>query len=301
MTKARIGWQRALALLTLALVQVAGAADAPPAAPPTLHSLWKVEGQSNTVYLLGSIHLLKPEDYPLPLPIEYAFSKAQVVAFETDIGKLQDMDTALKIVAKSALPAGETLQDELTPETYTELTNHLNTAGVPLVMVQQLSPFMAAATLEVMELQKLGLNPDYGVDVHFYKLAQEGGKTIVPFETVDFQIDLLTGFTKAEGELAMKSELKEIDDTQKSIGEMVTAWKTGDSPALAKLLNDGMRDAPAICKRLLTDRSASWVPKIEELLRGGRPAIVIVGAGHLVGDEGVVELLKKRGLKVTQL
>ena len=159
---------------------------------------------------------------------------------------------------------------------------------------------MAAMTLEVLELQKLGVDPEHGLDKHFFDRARKDGKQIVPLETVDFQLDLITGFSKEDGESVMKATLKDLDNETKEYGVMVTAWQTGDTARLEKFLNEAMQDAPAIYKRLLTDRSQSWVPKIEGLSRSGTNAIVIVGAGHLVGKDGVVELLKKKGLKVTQ-
>jgi uncharacterized protein YbaP (TraB family) len=159
---------------------------------------------------------------------------------------------------------------------------------------------MAAMTLEIFELLKMGMNPQFGVDKHFYPLAQSAGKEILPLETVDYQLDLITGFSKEEDELVMKSTLKEIDNVKKDIGELIKAWREGDADKLQKLMNDAMADSPAIYKRLLTNRNHNWIPKIEELVRGDKNAIIIVGAGHLVGKEGVVELLQKDGLKVIQ-
>ncbi len=271
------------------------------AATNDLHPLWKVQGASNVVYLLGSVHLLKESDYPLAAPIESAFSNAQVAVFETDIGELQSMGVQLKMLSKATLPEGETLKDQLSAGTYASLSKHAEDAGLPLAMFAQMKPVMVVVMLEVMELQKLGLNPELGLDQHFFNKARDRGNQIVPLETVDFQIGLVTDFSREEEELLVKSTLEEIDDTKKLFDEMHTAWKTGNGPQLEKLLNDAMRDSPGIFKRLVTDRSRSWVPKIEELLRGSKNAIVIVGAGHLVGAEGVVELLKKNGWKVTQL
>ena len=110
----------------------------------------------------------------------------------------------------------------------------------------------------------------------------------------------VTDFTKEEGELLMKTTLQEIDTTTKDLAEMLRAWQTGDADKLEQLLNDASRKAPAIFKRLVGDRNRQWVPKIEEWLRGGNNAVVIVGAAHLVGKDGVVELLRKKGYKVTQ-
>jgi hypothetical protein len=285
-------------LLCLALGSLR-AQEAKPSAT-SHHSLWKVQGKQATLYLLGSVHALQEKDYPLPPVIENAFTNAQIVAFETDIGELENPATAMKMMTKSQLPEGQTLENVLSPETYKAFMKQVEDSGAPSIMVERMKPAMAAMTLEIFVLLKTGLNPEHGVDKHFYPLAQSAGKEIVPLETVDFQVELITGLSKEEGELLMKSTLKEIDTVQKDLSELIKAWREGDADKLQKLMNDAMADSPAVYKRLLTDRNHSWIPKIEELARGERNAIIIVGAGHLVGKEGVVELLKKDGLKVTQ-
>ena len=261
--------------------------------------LWKVEGITNKVYLLGSVHVLSKTNYPLPAPIEAAFKEVQVAAFEADFDEL--MQSQMKLLAKSQLPEGQSLKDQLSEGTYKEFMKYADKSGLPEVMLSRFKPPMAAVTLLSVELMKMGLLPEFGVDQHFYKLATENKKKTEALETVDFQIDLLTSFSKEEGEQMVKSMIKEMDNVQKSIGDMVKAWETGDAAGLDKLLNDSMDDSPAVLKRLLTDRSEDWVSKIQEMIKGGKNVMVIVGAGHLVGEKGVVELLKKKGLKVTQM
>jgi hypothetical protein len=275
-------------------------AQQPASAAAARHTLWKVQGQHNSVYLLGSVHVLNRSDYPLAAPIEWAFSNAAVVAFETDIAALDDPAIAMKLMSKSQLPEGETLSKQLSPEIYKMWTAHVTESGLPAELFEQFTPARAAITVAMLEMQKLGLDPNQGVDKHFFPLARKASKEIVPLEPVDFQINLLTGFTKQEGELLMKATLKDIDNLKKDLAELLKAWKTGDADKLEKLLNEAMKESPAIYKRMLTDRNRNWIPKIEELARGEKNAVVIVGAAHLVGKEGVVELLRKKGWKVTQ-
>jgi uncharacterized protein len=264
------------------------------------HSLWRIQGKKATVYLLGSVHALQDKDYPLATVIENAFTNSGVVAFETDIGELESPALAMKMLSKSQLPEGQTLENVLSPEVYKTFMKHVEESGTPAIMVEKMKPAMAAITLEVFEMMKMGLNPQNGVDKHFYPLAKSAGKAIIPLETVEYQLELVTGFSKEEGELLMKSTLKEIDNVKNEFGELVKAWREGDADKLQKLMNEAMADSPAIYKRLLTDRNHNWIPKIKEMVGGDKNAIIIVGAGHLVGKEGVVELLKKDGLKVTQ-
>ena len=274
-----------------------------PAAQPVgkgRHSLWKVQGQSNSVYLLGSVHVLKKSHYPLAAPIETAFSNSAIAAFETDMEALDDPAVAMKLLAKGQLPEGETLKTQLSPETYKMWIKQLEESGLPGMMFDQFTPGMAAITVAALEMQKMQLDPKYGVDKHFFALAKESGKEIVPLEPVEFQINLITGFSKEEGEDILKSTLQDMKTLKSELNELLKAWEFGDGAKLEKLLNDSMKDSPPIYKRMVTDRNRNWLPKIESLARGNKNAIVIVGAAHLVGKEGVVELLKAKGWKVTQ-
>ena len=271
------------------------------AADTNLHSLWQLQSKSNVVYLLGSVHVLKESDYPLAAPIEAAFTNSQVAVFEASPKEMKEPETQLKMMVKSTLPAGETLKDRLSPKLYADFQKQVEQAGVPATAFDQFRPAMAGFALVMIELQKLGADPANGMDEHFFSRAEKEGKRIVPLETVEFQINLMTTFTKSEEESLLRSLLEQIDDTKKMWNEMITAWKTGDSASLEKLLNDSMKESPAIFKRLVTDRNQTWVPKIEELLRGADNAVVIVGAGHLVGTNGVVELLRRKGISIKQL
>jgi uncharacterized protein len=275
---------------------------AQPASAPasTRHTLWKVEGKHNVVYLLGSVHALKARHYPLAPVIEAAFTNSSIAVFEADIDALEQPETQMQLLGKARLPQGETLSQQLLPATYARFTNHLNDVGLPPEMLGQFRPAMAAITLTVLELQKLGFDPQYGLDKYFYKRTRKEGKEVVALETADFQIGLVTGFSKAEGELLMKTTLEETDKLKQEFPTLMTAWETGDADKLEELLNEASRQAPVIFKRLVADRNERWAPKIEEWARGEKNVVVIVGAAHLVGPEGVVELLRKKGLKVVQ-
>jgi uncharacterized protein YbaP (TraB family) len=289
-----------LSILAFVCLTISLRAQVPANATAVRHTLWKMQGQQNSVYLLGSVHVLKKSDYPLAAPIEMAISNASIVAFETDIAALEDPAVALKLMSKSQLPEGETLSKQLSPEVYKMWTRHVSETGLPPEMFDRFTPGMAAITIAMLEMQKLGLEPDQGVDKHFFALARKSGKEIVPLEPIEFQINLLTGFTKEEGELLMKATLKDIENLKKDLVELLKAWKIGDAVELEKLLNEAMKESPAIYKRMLTERNHNWIPKIEELARGKKNAVVIVGAAHLVGKEGVVELLRKKRATVTQ-
>ena len=265
------------------------------------HSLWKVQGKTNAVYLFGSIHFLKKEFYPLDAPIEEAFKKSQTVVFETDIAELESPKNALKLMTLGQFPEGETLEKHLTKETYAKLQKKLKEASVPATLLEQLRPWMAAVTLVVFEIYKLGFEPSNGIDKYFHRQALEAKKKIEGLETVEFQTSLFADLAKEDQEAFLKQTLDDLDQFEKSFNDIIEGWQTGDAKKIEDLLLDPMRKYPAIFKKFLTDRNERWVPKIEDLLRSGQNVFVVVGAGHLVGTNGVVELLKKKGLTVRQL
>jgi uncharacterized protein len=285
--------------LGLCLLRPAAAQQADASAPGR-HSLWKMTGPSNTVYLLGSIHLLKKDNYPLPAQIEAAFSNAQLVVFETDFAKMDEPKAQQELLTRAQLPAGQTLRQQLSAATYARFNKQVQAAGLSDEMFARLKPSVAAIMLEVLVLQNLGFTPGYGVDQHFFKAARQQSKTIVPLESVETQIALVTDFSPAEGEMIMKTSLADMDQAKQSFGEVLQAWQSGDAVRLEKLLQRARGEAPAIFQRLVTDRNQRWVPKIESLLGGEKNAIIIVGAGHLVGSDGLIALLSKKGHKMIQ-
>ncbi|HVV00709.1 MAG TPA: TraB/GumN family protein [Verrucomicrobiae bacterium] len=301
MKRKAIGFSGVIALLLAAFsCASAPAKPAPPAAATQHHSLWKVRGNNAELYLLGSVHVMKEDDYPLPQVIGTAFTNSGIAVFETDIDKLDDPAEAMKLMSKAQLPDGKTLETELSPAVYRMFTNHAAQMGVPLLALDQFTPAMAAEALDGMELLKLGFDPAFGLDKHFYRLAKQAHKRIVPLETIDMQMNLITSLTKQEGEWYMKTTIEEMDDLPRDFGKIMQAWKTGDAAGLAKLLNEKKSEEPALFKRLLTDRNERWMPQLLALANGRTNTIVIVGAGHLVGKDGLVARFSAKGYPVTQ-
>lgn len=213
---------------------------------------------------------------------------------------LEKPELQLKLLTKSTLPAGQTLRDQLSPKLYEQLSAQLKETGLPVEAVEKFKPGMVALTIVLVEMQKLGLDEKLGLDRHFHQRAVKAGKEIVGLEAAEFQIDLLTGFSKQEGEAILTSTLKDIRTLKKELDRLLKSWQSGDMKTVATLLNEAMEEHPDLYKRLVVERNKRWVPKIEELVRGDKDAIVIVGTGHLAGKQSVIELLEKNGLKVTQ-
>ena len=284
------------------LAQAPAAAAAPVVSTnkATKHCLWEVKGKSNTVFLLGSMHLMRDEMYPLASEIEAAYKRAGVVAFETDIKVLESPTFAMKLMGKATYPEGESLKKNLSPAMYSLLASNLQNSLLSVEMINQFKPWMAAMTIMVLELQKLGFDVQNGVDKHFFARANEDKKALDHFETPDFQAELLTGLTDKESEEFLGQALKDMDVWKKQIASLEKAWLTGDTAALDKVLLDSFREYPLMHKKLLIDRNRAWIPKLEQFLNSDKDVLVVVGAGHLVGKDSVVELIAAKGYKPEQ-
>jgi uncharacterized protein YbaP (TraB family) len=269
--------------------------------PQTKHSLWKVEGRTNALYLFGSIHFLKKDFYPLPQPIEDAYKQSQVVVFEVNLDEMGSPESQLKMLQSGKQPEGQTLKDTLSKETYAKLEAHLSESGAPVILFDALRPWMVAVALIGSELMKLGFNPEEGVDKYFFGKAKKDKKEIVPLETLDFQLSFFTGLTKQEEDAMLRETLQEISNFKKDLQQIIDAWKTGDTKALEKLTLDAMRDYPQLHKKLLIDRNKQWVDKLQKLHASGKTVFVVVGAAHLVGKDSVIDLLNAKGVKTRQL
>ena len=290
-----------LSVIALVVVPYSGLRAQQAVKPAAKHSLWKIEGRTNAMYLFGSIHFLKKEFYPLPQPVEDAYKQSQVVVLEVDLGEMDSPEAQVKMLQSGKAAEGETLKDVLSKETYAKLEAHLTEAGLPIAVFDPLRPWMVAVALISTEIIKLGYNPDEGVDKYFYGKVKKDKKEIVPLETLDFQLGLFTSLTKQEQDAMVRETLQEISNFKKDLQGIIDAWKTGDTQALQKLMFEAMRDYPQLHKKLLLDRNRQWVDKLQNLHASGKTVFVVVGAAHLVGKDSVVDLLNAKGLKARQL
>ena len=288
-------------LWLLALTSVGHLAAQPAAAPRNANPLWEARGKSNSVYLLGSIHFAKDDIYPLAKPIEQAYERSSVVVFEANLGEMKSMKTQASLLQAGMCPPGETLSQLVGKDTYSALQSWLKKTGGQPSMLDQMKPWLASVTLVVLELQKLGFNPSQGIDEHFFSRAKSDQKEIRGLETVDFQIGLFANLTREESELFLKSMLEDTDRFPKIFADVIEAWKTGDAAKIEPLLLEITKKYPAVQKKFLTDRNRVWLPKIEELLARDKNVLIVVGMAHLVGSDGLVQLLKKKGIRVEQL
>ena len=262
--------------------------------------LWKVQSKKNAVYILGSVHFLKKEHYPLPKAIEDAFADAKRLVLEIDIEGL-GLEITQRMMLKAIYDNGKTLQESISKEAFTLAGKRAKELGLDIYMLNQFEPWYVALTLATLKLQNLGFNPNYGVDKYFSMKAKETGKEIASLETLEYQIDLFDRMSPATQELLLLQTLRDLDVMEKEFNRIIGAWAGGDAKTLEALLLKSFREFPEIHQKLVSERNRNWLHKIENFLAHNENFIVVVGAGHLVGKDGVIELLKEKGYLVEQL
>ena len=304
MTNLRTLKRLSAALLAASIITAPVAASAatrfqqrPPS--PQKHMLFKVRGPNGaTVYLLGSVHLLTPEAGKLPAEVDSAFEHAKVVAFETSIDSLQLR--AQEMLTKARYPSGQTLKTSLSPAAVAKADSVVHLYGLSLDMVNGYRPWFVSMALSQMVMQRANYQPQFGVDVQLSERAKTAHKQVIGLESVDFQLNLMDGI-QPEDQERMITTAKGPADAAKDLMKIKDAWLTGDLKALEAAFNEADTESPRMMEMMLTRRNVSWMGKIDELLKGKDDALIVFGAGHLVGKMGVLELLRTKGYSIEQL
>lgn len=264
--------------------------------------LWKVQSKANIVYVLGSLHSMRKESYPLDRRIEDAFDKSDVLVVEANINDVNQIDMR-KLMEKAFYQDDDTLQKHLSAETYELAKKEMGQLGLPPEIVQKQRPWFLATTLTALQLVKLGFDPAYGIDKHFLSKAQ-GKKKILELESIDYQISLLSGFSDKDGELFLLYALKDVNKLGQETDGLFKAWSSGDTEGMESIMKEIVREdgrLSPIYEKLIYERNRKMASKIEDYLRTKETYFVIVGAGHLVGDRGVIEKMREKGYAVEQL
>ena len=262
---------------------------------------WKVNGRQTAIYLVGSVHMLSQDYYPLSAALEAAYKSSDLLVEEADLGEMLAPDAQMQFLTRSMLPADQSLDQLVSPATLALVNKHVESTGLPFEPLKRFKPWAIALTLMAMEWQKAGFDAELGLDKHFYDLAQTDGKTVQGLETVEYQISRFDGMTRDQQDRLLADTLKGFDTEMANVSKLADAWKAGDAPAVERVVLQDLRQDPQMYERLLVERNRNWLPKLEALLTGQRPALVVVGAAHLVGPDGLLALLKAKGFMVQQL
>ncbi|HWJ34010.1 MAG TPA: TraB/GumN family protein [Steroidobacteraceae bacterium] len=287
-------------LRIFALAFVLCAFTLPARADTPLHSLWELHGKHNTVYLLGSIHVLRPGDYPLAPAVLQAYANVKSLVMEINLGDMDSAEMQSEMLTSATLPEGKTLPDILGSRRYSRATSLAHEVGIELAMFDQFAPWFAAEAISQVQLMQLGFQPQSGVEMYFLERARSDGKSIAGLETVHDQIALFEGLSMDAQADYLVSSLEQAHELPTQVDDMVRAWQRGDTAWFESQLTSELGRDPALYQSVLAARNRKWIPKIEALLNDDKSYLVIVGTGHLVGRNSVIDLLKKDGIGATQ-
>lgn len=279
---------------------------APPAGVPRAF-LWEVtrpEAPDKPLYLTGSVHLGKPGQFVFPPSMEAAFARSQKLVVELDPKETQKQLKAVQtwIMLLGVLGPSESLSAMLSPETRALLPAAIQRTGLPAEAVERMRPWLAAITLEMMDLRKAGYSEEGGIDNLLLSRAR-GNKDIVELETAEEQIRVFAKFPDDLQELMLREQLQSETGTAEGLGKMSAAWVEGNPESLARMLFDNM-DNPTyqpFYEALFFDRNRKMADTLVALMDAPEIHFAVVGAGHVVGQEGLLDLLMRRGFHVRQL
>jgi uncharacterized protein YbaP (TraB family) len=287
-------------LAALALSATALSGQAPESASNADRGLiWRFEREGRTGWLVGSLHMMTPDFYPLPASLTKAFESSDTLVEEIDMAEANSPAFLATVLSKAMYPAGTTLSTQLSKETLDSLNASLARSGLAITPFQQMKPWMVALMLQALALQRLGFDPNLGLDRHFSVAAEKAGKPLVPLETGAEQIGFLDGLSARTQDLMLRESIQATETELAEVRALAAAWRAGDSATIERIAVSTVADAPEVYKVLLSDRNHRWIPKIEGCVEKRR-CFIVVGAAHLVGPDGLVVLLRKRGYTLQQ-
>ncbi len=289
---------RAVAGLALGLLLATGAL----ARPPT-PLLWKATRGQETVYLLGSLHILQASDYPLSSDVTDAYRAAAKVVFEVPPAQMSTL-AMLGPTARLGMYGDprQSLKQDLAPATWRKLVTYAEGNGLSPFVLNRMRPWMVGATILAVETKKLAYDPERGLDKHFMNQVAADHKPSGGFETVEQQLQILAGSPKDEQVRDLTQMLDELPKFGQKMGQMHAMWRAGDAGALYREASAEFRSEPATQRRMIDDRNRRWIPQLDRIAADTHgPVLVIVGALHLLGPRGVVQLLKQDGYRVQRV
>lgn len=286
---------------TLALLILALAAQPTRAEPAVPFTMWLAEGRTNQVYLLGSVHLLRQADYPLPVVVDRAYADAETLVMELDMDDIDPLATQGLVNRLGLLPPGETLESTLGDAAWAEASEKAALLDVPLDLLARSEPWLAAVTIEQLILTRLGFDPRYGVEMNLVSRATADGKTITGLETVEQQLGFLDSLSDAAQRDLLLQTLAEGESISTLMDELIAAWKRGDVAFLESNMLDALAAFPELYDAIVADRNDRWLAALKPLLDAEDDYLVVVGALHLVGEDGLPAQLEGRGIRVRQL
>ena len=264
-------------------------------------SVWSVRSGDNVIYLGGTVHLLRPSDFPLPDEFEQAYQASSELYFEADIGSMNDLAVQAQMLQQLTYRDERTLRTVLNDEAYTALSAYTATAGLPIAMLEKFKPGLLVSTLQVLVFQGMGFTPQ-GVDAFFHARAVDDGKAEGELETIQEQIGFIAAMGEGNESEFILLSLEDLAETAELMEGMIGAWRSGDVEGLSELFVEDLKvEAPELYDSLLLQRNLKWIPQIDSMLLDADTEFVLVGAAHIVGKNGLLDLLSQQGYEINQL
>jgi uncharacterized protein len=300
-------WKRAPAIAALALCCFASGGAAPPAAGDGApkHFLWQVTGPKGVVYLLGTIHVGKADFYPLPSIIEDSFKKADTLVEEIDISEpAETAHLQRRVIEDGSYPNADAITNHLSEATRSHLAAYVNKGGLPEPAIAHMRPWLVSMLVVQLELKRMGFDPSNGLDRHFLEEARQSHKPIGALENAGSQLELFSSMSEELQDRLLLSSLVDMEKSADFFDLLTRAWRSGDTAAIHELITSGVREYPQLkplMTKLFDDRNTAMTAKIARFLQTPKSYFVAVGAGHLVGDQGIPNQLRRKNFKVEQL
>ena len=263
--------------------------------------VWKIEKNGFHLFIGGTIHVLASADYPLPSTFDKAYRESEKLVLETDMQKLQSPGFQATMMRELTYSDGQNLQKVLDRDTYRELEQFFSARGIPMAAINNFKPGMVVTMMTMVELQRLGID-GVGVDAYYSARAIEDRKKLGKLEPVETQIAFLANMGAGQENEMLSFSLSDVEQLPVMMKSMKDAWRRGDMEKLEKLgISELEKDFPEVYKALLLDRNNAWMPQIEAMARTKEIELVLVGALHLAGRDGLLAQLKARGYKINMM
>lgn len=266
-------------------------------------SVWKVSKGKNYFYLGGTIHLLTADDHPLPDEYSVAYKDSNTIIFETDLIATETPEFQTKLMAAMTYSDERTLASELTPGTYRKLEEFMALRQVPIANFSTFQPWGVSLIVTMLEYQRLGMMPNYGVDSYFNNLALADSKQTLGLETPEEQLSFLTSMAVIDPNKSIEYTLRDLEHLPEFIQLMKKSWLNGDLEALSThaFVVQMKMEFPEMYDTIVTSRNKAWMKQLPSLVDDNNKEFVLVGAMHLNGKEGLLDQLKTQGFKIEQL
>lgn len=264
-------------------------------------SVWQVKKGDDLVLLGGTVHLLPATEFPLPAEFETAFAQSSVLILEAPMPDANDTQAMQAMMVQLQYPAGSGLKQKLSPAVYQQLSGYLKKFGVDAAAFDSLKPGLVAVQLSLLEMSASGISGE-GVDAYFANKAKQQQKPLQFLETLDFQIKLIAAMGEGYESDFIRQNIENNAELGPLMLKSIKAWRAGDLQQIDELLlKDARADDPKLFQQMFTERNQQWLRQIQQMFGNQHKELVLVGAGHLPGNDGLLQLLRQAGFEVTQL